>query len=166
MSLIRLSAGVYLDPWTRQRVEPVAEVQLPPVVAPVERRRAPDPAPPPSASGPIALTSKGMLHRVQIDGRLHPRCSGGQVVTYRVIDGSEAVGLAAGATWRLCRYAWCFREWVESVGIDPEVGHVSRVRRAPGPVPGARCDRLTTREGLPCGRVEGHAGYCRPEGRL
>lgn len=99
-------------------------------IAPVHDQPVKDRVLPPiPRTGLVALTSKGLLHRVQVDGAMHARCRGGRTVAHRVISEDEARSLAANASERLCRYRWCFRDDVEALGIDPWVGHVARIRR-------------------------------------
>lgn len=79
---------------------------------------------------PVARAPKGMLHRLQADGAVHPRCRGGRPFLGRTVTAAEAMESATRNSNVLCRYRWCFRAEVEALGINPMVGHHARITKA------------------------------------
>jgi len=84
-------------------------------------------------SGGCVLSARGIIHRIQPDGSLHARCTGGREVTGIHLTIAQALRYAKGRTAVYCRYRWCFREALVSAGIDPEVGHFTRSVKPPTP---------------------------------
>ena len=95
-------------------------------VGPPAHRVRPLLAAPADFSGIVVRNSKGMLHRADAKGFIHPRCRGGHKFVGEQLSEGEAMEWANKHPNALCRYRWCFRSVLESIGIDPETGHVDR----------------------------------------
>lgn len=77
-------------------------------------------------SGNVGITARGMLHRANALGAVHPRCTGGRRFDVMFVGAREAAEWAIEHPSALCRYRWCFRDVVVALGLIPETGHMDR----------------------------------------